>query len=250
MMIRRRKKPNNRSVMVRFQPWLIAGGVVLNVVATVSAALSAYYTSEQSELAISAVNQQSRNEAFSELVKAAKEICTVSLGKADQTDWATFGEGRWYVPIDYDQMRTDVTDADISALVDTYRQRVTDFEDRLAFFSIWASDDEYNNVIAVVDGRDGRLNNAREIRDAGMPPQAVVVVERTKCNQNVKDIIRLQKKEITFSELVDLEGYLRHAPIVPVPYSQQVDVRGVMFQWGLQGEIEQAETQSLIPSAD
>ncbi|TAV48363.1 hypothetical protein ELI30_08635 [Rhizobium leguminosarum] len=77
-------------LLVRFQPWLVAGGVLLNVIASGAAAFSAYYSWKQTGVAIDAVNITSRNQAFSEYLAAFTEVCKVSLVPQDQDDMWTF----------------------------------------------------------------------------------------------------------------------------------------------------------------
>lgn len=86
----------------RWRPFLVGTGIALaaglNVIATISAALSAYYTGQQSELAIQAINTQSRNEAFSGYLEAYTAVCEVSLVPEDQDDFGTGAMGPWMWP--------------------------------------------------------------------------------------------------------------------------------------------------------
>ncbi|MBY5318214.1 hypothetical protein [Rhizobium leguminosarum] len=88
MAITRRQK--RTGLLVRFQPWLVAGGVLLNVIASGAAAFSAYYSWKQTGVAIDAVNITSRNQAFSEYLAAFTAVCKVSLVPQDQDDMWTF----------------------------------------------------------------------------------------------------------------------------------------------------------------
>lgn len=90
---RRQKRVGNtgkRGILVRFQPWLIAGGVLLNVIASGGAAISAWFSWQQTRVSIDAVNITSRNQAFSEYLAAFSAVCKVSLVPQDQDDMWTF----------------------------------------------------------------------------------------------------------------------------------------------------------------
>ncbi|MGX5721448.1 hypothetical protein [Shinella zoogloeoides] len=91
-------------MLVRFQPWLVAGGVFLNLIASGGAAVSAWFSWKQTGVAIDAVNITSRNQAFSDYLAAWTDVCRVSLIPQDQDDfWTANGS-----PDSYDPPRTDL----------------------------------------------------------------------------------------------------------------------------------------------
>lgn len=253
MGIKRRVRPKRRSVLVRFQPWLIAGGVILNVVATISAAMSAFYSSQQTELALRAVNQQSRNEAFLGLVKGLQTLCSTSMTAWDQVDFAEVGydektdEELYVRHYSYDEIAA-ITKEEMAKLVAAYstlgeqhRQAVWDQFDLLR---IWLSKDEENGLIRVLPPMDSLEYQEAWLNEGTVPPPAKAIEVNYRCLRN----IRLAMDFYRGDEAADTIEEMASAEIIARPFSrvEGKSSESILLEWGREDLVQTLKRHQMI----
>lgn len=250
MAIQRRRRPTKRSIMVRFQPWLIAGGVILNVVATGSAALSAYYTSQQSGLAISAVNRQSRNEAFSELVKAQDALCRVSITGQEVVYFPNFGSNGMFEEVSYEDMESRRGTLDIDDYLSRWEKAYEERERRFLYFQLWISEDEFSAFHTMTFSMGPRELRKRIVASKA-PAEVEVLKEITMCNaQMLAGVAYYQRTDMD----KDFNQFMTSQSVYVWPRSDSgKPLKDMLTSWGYEETfdvVDQFQNEALDLSAD
>lgn len=236
MVLARRRPKNKRSVLIKFQPWLTAGAVVLNLAATGSAAVSAYYSSKQSELATEAVNRQSRNEAFSELIKAYDALCSVSVGPSDQSYFLDFVDGKAVATADFDAIEANRSKVDVDAYLAEWQKQFAEIYRRHLFLRIWLSEQERQEIAdALPDPQQGDYYEDFLKRSLS-PPQVEIFRNNVSCRMTLNALVEYFENRQPEGSLRD---HILADEVLIYPYSSSEKSLDEMLKvWGLENSAE------------
>lgn len=184
MGIIRRKRQNKRSIIVRFQPWLIAGGVILNVIASASAAISAYYSSQQSKLANEAANRESKNEAFSKFIQAQEALCNVNLTNEEWVYFPNINPMGVFEEVDYEKMESRRNNFNVDSYIARWAEKYNERERRYLEFQIWMTPQEQDEYYQIVNHM-GIEYYKDQVSNSKAPPEVVVLLERLECTSRM-----------------------------------------------------------------
>jgi|GEM_PF-6287158 len=210
---------------------LVFGGA-LNVVAAVSAALSAYYTGQQSELALSAINAQSRNEAFADYLEKYAQVCKVHLTKFDEDLFITANPGPWAYErefdFDFEVRQLDVDEVaklppyDVKKYISEKGKREGDRWDKLLTLRIWLDGDRQEIADIYPD-----FNWEVPFEMSGIPAPFVALQQQVTCLNQLEFLVALYKNP-TDPETERLRG--KRFWVVPVSSSKTTE--DILKEWG------------------
>lgn len=216
---------------------------MLNVTATVAAAISAYYSSKQTELATEAVNLQSRNEAFAELVGAMKSLCAVSMTEWDQIDSALIAySGERESPevyfvrhVDIDEV-VEATKDDLSEKVDRYITQAVQYRsvvwDKFDILQIWLGENRQQAIAEILPGLDDLTYTRDWLQGTKMPAAAVAVRNNYECRAIIRNMMAVYKS----SE--DDVPLMEHPQVLILPFSKSRSSEEILVSWGDERSLE------------
>lgn len=240
--------PDVTSFLARFKRWLgklkpwakgiaIAGAVTLNVIATIAAAISAYYSSKQTELATEAVNLQSRNEAFAELVRAMKDLCAVSMTEWDQVDFALHAYMGAEEPYEMYFVRSvnidevfEATKTDLNERVEKYITEGVERRgvvwDKFDILQIWLDENRRQAVAELLPPLDALTYTRGWMEGLKMPPAAVAVKNNYECRATIRNLMKVYKSDE--NNVPDIEP----PQALILPYSEKQSTEEILTSWG------------------
>lgn len=233
-MVARRGPKAKRSVLIKFQPWLTAGAILLNFAATLSAAVSAYYSSKQSELATEAVNRQSKNEAFSEFLSAKEALCAVSLTQWDQMDGLDYSgpdvpnpepAGAVILAVDYEAIMEDSSRERTLAYLRAANEKTQILTTKFTQLKIWLTEEEFDVFFDFVPWPDGYTYREEYILNAGEPAELFAVATQFRCRREMERALQV------FKQLPEDSLWGQGAAVV-VPISSKFSVNQIVGSWG------------------
>ncbi|WP_312403735.1 hypothetical protein [Rhizobium sp.] len=234
-----------RGWFARTKPYWVATGLVvaggMNVVATVSAGFSAYYTSQQAVLATKAVNQASRNEAFSKYVEAYQGLCALTLSGLDGTisEQVTIeGQTINVMTVPYDMVTGISPDPDYS-----YDEKsltafsegafAADMKIDAAFnlLSIWLSREEIAAIRELYWSK-GHYNKTF-MSEQAMPILVQAMLLQNRCRQSVDVLMDFYRGEIQTSLVDDkrLNSFI-------IPWSDVKKRKEMFASWDIEADYE------------
>lgn len=224
--------------------WLVTAAAlsfVFNAVATISAAMSAYYTGKQSELAMEAVNRQSRNEAFARFLAAKEALCKVSLTTWDQMDGLDYSGDYISLAPQYNALLLSVDYDDI--MVGHGKERTEEYVKRalaaaenlnsaLKQLSIWVSDEEYSEYSSLVYSPDDLTYRLDYLLSAGQMAELTAVATQYQCRRDMEYELRLYRGTL------GKDDYERVSASIVIPLSNTRGIEEIIRSWGTGGESE------------
>jgi hypothetical protein len=220
---------------------------MLNLVASGSAAVSAYISWKQTQIAIDAVNITSRNEAFSEYLEAFTNVCKVSLVPEDQDDLGTFkANAESYEPARkmvfeirelYEGSVRTPTNEQIDAFIFEASKRRELMWEKFTQLSIWLDEDAIKNLSQA--GPD----YSRFVIESTMMPAAYYAVEQQRrCRILADSAIALYKNPD------DEAALARQATEIWVlPISRTKPTEEILKDWGREDVVETLTGRGLWP---
>jgi hypothetical protein len=225
--------------------WITAGLIaagLLNLITTASTALSAYYTGKQAELAVEAVNRQSRNEAFSEFIKAKEDLCKVTLMPLEKMFGnveppAQEGETDSPLYIDYDA----IMEGHSEERTREYARRANELNDvlrsKLIQLKIWLPQQSYWDYAHMVANGDSLSYRADYLLSPGQMAEITALRTKVECNQQLEAAIYLytgiQPEEDVAASYI---------PAVIIPISKDKSIEEIIKPWE-QGNLLQEELE-------
>ena len=244
---RRRKRIAKRGVLVRFQPWLVAGGVFLNVIASGGAAVSAWFSWKQTGIAIEAVNIESRNQAFSEYLAAFTAVCEVSLIPQDQDDMWTFRANQE----NYDPARTELFEVRelheeqieprTPEQVDTWIEEAS--KKREAMWAKWMQLQIWLDDQAMQDLSEWGPDYSRSFLDDTKMPAAYYAVEQQRRCRLLRDAVVTLYKNPN-DNTADAKRWMR---MWVLPVSETRSTEEILNGWGRQDILVDLKTRGIWP---
>lgn len=230
MIVRRRPK-NKRLLLGRLQPSLTAGAIILNLGATVSAAVSAYYSSQQSAFVTEAANRQSRNEAVSEFARAHDALCRLTLSPFDQVEYTSIHNNDVFVRLDFERVGQLEASVDVDGYIKQYDRASAEVIYHLQHLSIWISDDEVRSISSVIDDATSRQKFKVLLNSSLTPAVALVSQHNVNCrlvHAQVIEYLRNAKNQRPISE------FRKYRKVIIYPYSKAGTREKTMrAYWGL-----------------
>lgn len=234
--------------IVKFEPWLVTFGILISTVATGLAAWSAHSSYKQIEATRTAVDQASRNQAFSDYLEALSNLCAVSLSPLDQDDFAGRYYGSWQneetsQPQNYAVLQVNIDDrssfaaANVDAYLADAKVKGAELHNKWLLFQVWLNEEERDQFHANLHGY-----YKRRFDEDKRPPVFVTLEQQYRCRVTRDALLKMYK-----SPNDQIAARERDKSIWVIPTSGIRETDEILAAWGRTDVLNEMERFGIWP---
>ncbi len=226
------RKPEGR-ITVRFEFWLLVVSGMVNAIAAVSSAISAWYSSNQAVVARDSINLTYKNDAFSKFLANYDEFCRVSLRSSFDDDLsATLIDKKGFdvgflMSVNFDRLPKDITTEELEDFNKKLHIARSKLESSYGLLRIWLTEQE-DSAIGNSFPRGEEITDFFRYFDKNYLPIYLRVREfNFECHFNYGEIIYYYRSDNkNYNLAIQLVS-----GIMLSPFSREMTAREILTRW-------------------